>query len=292
MLKILLKIYFGTEDASKKGVTGNKRMTQVTRNNQNHWMKLGKMTMKKIALTAAIAAALAAPSAFADVYVTGIDSFGTAGSTSDQPTDVSETLSVDGWSSAAVQAAVGAGAVLNSITVYVQASLSTAGTATNTGATAADAQAQVLALGGDWKVTSTDDPGISNTFAPNFSTILLTELGTVAPDQTVNFGPVTAYSTSTGGISDNAADFDWFAITLPNSMASLTTLSFLFETHTISTITGGSNFDSSFSTATYGAVYAEYDYSSAPPQVPTPAPLAMMGLGLLGLAARRRMKRS
>jgi len=248
--------------------------------------------MKKIALSAAIAAALAVPSAFADVYVTSINSFGTPGSTSDQPTDVSEVLTVDGWSSAAVQAAVGAGATLNSITVYVQASLSTEGNATNNGATPANAQAQVVAFGGDWKVTSQDDAAYFNVFASNFTNILVTDLGTVYPDETVHFGPVTAYSTASGGISDNPADFDWYAFTLPNTLASLTTLSFLFETHTISTITGGSNFDSSFSTATYGAVQVEYDYTPAPPQVPTPAPLAMMGLGLLGLAARRRVKRS
>ena len=272
-------------------------------------MQLGKMTMKKIALSAAIAAALAVPSAFADVYVTSIDSFGTPGSTADQSTDVNEILTVDGWSSAAVQAAVGAGATLNSITIYVQASMSTEGSATNTG-TDASVTAQVAAFLGDWKVTSQDDGSISHVFAQNGSSILVEDLGVVESGETVTFGPIQTFTTDTntpgtitpgdltggGTFSPNSGDLGWFTIYsgAPGGLESLNSLSFLFETHTFSAITGSSNFNSSFSTATYGAVKVEYDYTPAPPppQVPTPAPLAMMGLGLLGLAACRRVKRS
>ena len=201
--------------------------------------------------------------------------FGTFGDATSISTDISEALSVDLFGST-----IGAGNVLTNVQVEVRGSMSTFGDYSNNGPTAADVNAVILATGAWTATETTASSAADHEFAALFSNIINEVLGTVAPDVSGNFGPFTNDSGWLTVFNGLDAFFDGAG-----------TLDYLFDTTTISTITGGSNFASSFTTGTAGGLRVTYTYdAAAPSNVPEPTGIALLGLGLafMGLARRKK----
>ena len=225
----------------------------------------------------AVAATLTAGSVQA-LTISNDDFFGAFGSTTDVSTDISETLSVDLFGST-----IGAGSVLTNVLVEIRGSLSTEGTYTNNGPTPTGVSATVLATTSPWLATEqTTSAATDHVFAPVFTNIIDESLGVIGSGVSGTFGTFTNDSGWLTVFNGMDAFFDGAG-----------TLDYLFETTTISSITGSSNFASSFTTGSAGGLRVTYTYDTPPPPPPTipePAGIALLGLGfcMLGLARRKK----
>jgi hypothetical protein len=213
---------------------------------------------EKLAAAAAAAVAFASANAGA-ATLTFEDTFGAFGSTTDISTDVSETVSVTGWAATAESATN----TLTNVLIEVRGSLSTEGSATNNG-TDADVNATILNLGA-WEATTGTTVGADFLFGAAFSTPINEALGTVVTGETVNFGPFTNDSGWVTAFSGTDA-----------ALEAAAAVDYLFTTNTTSTITGSSNFASSFTTGTAGGVRVTYTFEPDSVPVPVPAPLALL----------------
>jgi hypothetical protein len=222
--------------------------------------------MKKAILAGAVA--LCANSAYA-LDIVGLDDFGTLGSTLDVPTDISENLSV-------VTPATPAGTFLSNIKVEVRGSMSTEGEATNNGPTDADVNATLLATG-NWQADFAAAGLTDVVFAAPLTNIIDENIGIVASGDTVPFG---VFTNDSGWLTA----YDGFDA----GLAALASVDALFTSSTASFITGGSNFASSFTTASEGALRVTWTFEDIPVQVPVPGPLALLGLGMLALGMAKR----
>jgi len=230
------------------------------------------MLNKKI-IGFSVIAALAGGTAQAGT-ITLSDTFGTFGSATDISTDITnQSLTVGSF------AASGLSGSLTSVKVEIRGSMSTEGTYTNNGTTA-DVSATVQELQNPWFAHEASSSTIGDhTFASAFAQVINENLGTVAAGASGSFGTFTN-------------DSGWLTLFDGNSLnAYFATngLEYLFNTTTASFITGSSNFSSSFTTGTAGGLRITYTtQNTPPPSVPEPATLALMGLGLFGLARRKK----
>ncbi len=224
--------------------------------------------MKKTILAAALAGL--ATGAHAGI-LTYVETFGTFGDPTDLPTNINETLTASGWA-----ADLPAGATNIVFTVEVRGTLSSQGSVTNTGATSTTAAAVVQLLS-DWTAVTTNLASADVTFGSAPEQIINVDLGTINGGETVDFGPETV-------------DEGW--ITTYTGTYSGTDITYAFSNQVVSYAVGSGNFDTSIVTGSAGGLRVTVTYDDPPSQVPTPAPIALMGLGLLGFGIRRRMKRA
>ena len=236
-------------------------------------MKMKGMTAKGLVTAAALCLS---SNAFAGM-MTVSDSFGSQGSTTDVSVGMlNETLSVAGFDTSL--------GFLTGVSVAVFGQMDSEGSSQN--ASAADGRADVdIVLGSNWAVSAA---GADNFLFGSAGTVLASEQSSPTGNFDLSPGEIFTYDLSSGEQSGamNVTDFSAFT--------SGSAVDFLFSAFAITNIlndveSGTGFFTNSFKTGSWGKVEVTYTYTS---EVPEPASIGILALGLMGLGLRNKRKKS
>jgi hypothetical protein len=234
---------------------------------------------KIVATTALTLAASTASAALISETV----SFGTQGSSADVSIGtLNETLSVAGFNTAL--------GTLTGVTVTVFGQLDSTGSSQNV--SAADGRAEVaILIYNDWQVTTSS--ANDHIFqAADFSNAYLSDESSPAP--TFDLKPGTADDTFTYALTSGELSQVLGGVNMAAFNGSSVDFNFtgFAQTEIQNEVASGTGFfTNSFATGSWGQVTVDYTYNAVivppPSTVPVPGTLALLGLGLLAMRARK-----
>ncbi|WDE08120.1 PEP-CTERM sorting domain-containing protein [Thalassomonas viridans] len=225
-------------------------------------------------LFAAAALTLASSNAFAGM-MTVSDSFGTQGSTTDVDVGIlNETLSVAGFDTSL--------GILTGVSIAVFGQMDSAGSSKNV--SAADGRADVsILLGSDWSVTTA---AADDYMFGTAGTTLASDQSSPAGNFDLSPGEIFTYDLSSGEQSGAMTGVDLSAFTTGNMVDFVfSALAMTYINNDVDSGTG--TFENTFQTGSWGRVEVTYTYTS---EVPEPASIAILALGLMGLSLRNKQK--
>lgn len=251
---------------------------------------LSKLTLAGVLLSATAAQAVVTPPTWTGWEV---DSFGTDGSTADVSIGVlNETLSVSLFDPSVATVDAGETLRLRGVEWYARSSMSSVGSVTNNSGVNARGTMNVI-MTANWQAAAGAPISETDIFAATGTSVISAEsapAGTydILPGGTWNSGDLTTgvLSSGTQSIAMNVTGGQWFQ---PGTIDALFTAA-AFTGVGGEAESGTGSFDISFATAAWGDFGIRYLYEVIDTPVPTPAPLALLALGALGLARVRRTK--
>ncbi|WDD98517.1 PEP-CTERM sorting domain-containing protein [Thalassomonas actiniarum] len=225
-------------------------------------------------LITAAALTLASSNAFAGM-MTVSDSFGSQGSTTDVPVGaLTETLTVAGFDTSL--------GILTGVSISVFGQMDSEGSSKNV--SAADGRAEVsILLGSNWSVTTA---AADDYIFGNGGAVLADDQSSAAGNFDLTPGEIFTYDLSSGEQSGAMTGVDLSAFTTGSMV------DFVFSALALTYInndveSGTGTFENTFQTGSWGKVEVTYTYSS---EVPEPASIAILALGLVGLSLRNKQK--